>query len=240
MKTRLHIALLLLCCGLFTTNGLRAQNLLNTKWLLVGASAQALSGESVDSLQMALMPGNAIQLQAVVNGTTQDTERGIWNQIDASHYWFVDTTTVPGFINTICPSADTSTVTYSISTDTLTMSNFQSSCGIFAALLTGSQWKQVLPTGTGISTVVKASGLKVYPNPVTDVLNLQLQQAYMCSTTVGLYDFAGRKVYEAVLPAGQTTLQLSNLKGLARGSYALELRPVSGEALIMRRVVLGE
>lgn len=62
--------------------------------------------------------------------------------------------------------------------------------------------------------------LKVYPNPVTDILNIDNEQDI---TIVSVYDLAGRKVMEKKIDA--KTAQL-NLSSLSKGAYIIKVEMV--------------
>ncbi|MFT3680034.1 MAG: T9SS type A sorting domain-containing protein [Ferruginibacter sp.] len=71
--------------------------------------------------------------------------------------------------------------------------------------------------------------VKFYPNPATSVINFELQRSADKSATLQLFNFMGKKVYEAV-PGTQERMIVS-LDGFFRGVYIYQLRDKFGQII---------
>lgn len=67
--------------------------------------------------------------------------------------------------------------------------------------------------------------LQLYPNPVTDLLNLNIRNVMLGQVIVGVYDFAGRLIKSQVYNKQDNTFQTTmNFKDVAAGLYLVEIR----------------
>lgn len=77
---------------------------------------------------------------------------------------------------------------------------------------------------TSLSPDLSASlGLRVFPIPSRERLNLQWESSPRAVTQIDLYDLQGRLVLQRSVPAGRSKLSL-DLKTIAKGQYVLRVR----------------
>ena len=65
------------------------------------------------------------------------------------------------------------------------------------------------------------SSIFVYPNPVTDVLNINLTNSENKATTASLFDNSGRLIYTELLKSGTNVI---NMEKFAKGIYMLRVK----------------
>lgn len=70
--------------------------------------------------------------------------------------------------------------------------------------------------------------IKFYPNPATSVINFDFQKGYDKSYSFLIFNFLGKKVYEANNLAPKTTV---NLNDFYRGIYIFQLRDKNGRVI---------
>lgn len=70
--------------------------------------------------------------------------------------------------------------------------------------------------------------VKLYPNPATSFITLELQKNYQKGLTVVVYNFLGKKMYESQSVAEKTTITLNDF---TRGVYIYHLTDQSGKVL---------
>lgn len=89
------------------------------------------------------------------------------------------------------------------------------------------------PVGTGTSVAEQqlSNVLKAYPNPATDLLQLQLQNN-QTSALVQLYDLSGREVKRLNMSEMQQSVDISDL---AAGMYNLRVEGVAGSLKIIKK-----
>ena len=68
--------------------------------------------------------------------------------------------------------------------------------------------------------------VRLYPNPATSVVNLDLGQALNRGYSIQVFSFLGRKMYEASNISQRLTLNLTDYN---RGVYIYQLRDKSGK-----------
>ena len=66
--------------------------------------------------------------------------------------------------------------------------------------------------------------LSVYPNPVTDQLNLELVLVRSADVSISLYDLAGRILFSNQIESVQQLDTGINLIGISRGMYILKVQ----------------
>jgi hypothetical protein len=76
----------------------------------------------------------------------------------------------------------------------------------------------------GVEETTLESQLNIYPNPVTDVLNVQWNNTNE-TANLSIRDLSGRLVLSERLANGNAALELSNLSS---GNYILELQTEEG------------
>lgn len=109
--------------------------------------------------------------------------------------------------------------------------NRVSDAEVFISGNSGARWGVVFATGKrelGTDThrpVVQATGLKVYPNPVRDQLQIELESPTSEMTSVQLFDPLGKSLYfqREMLGSGLQKLRLP-LGNLSAGTYVLDMR----------------
>ncbi len=70
--------------------------------------------------------------------------------------------------------------------------------------------------------------VKLYPNPATSFITLELQKNYQKGLTVVVYNFLGKKMYESQGVSDKTTITLNDF---TRGVYIYHLTDQSGKVL---------
>lgn len=86
-------------------------------------------------------------------------------------------------------------------------------------------------TGSSVAEQQLSSLLKAYPNPATDLLQLQLQNN-QASALVQLYDLSGREVKRVLMSEMQQSVDISDL---AAGMYSLRMEGAAGSLKIIKK-----
>lgn len=82
------------------------------------------------------------------------------------------------------------------------------------------------------------SFITVYPNPVTDILNVKINSAITEKFMVSITDLAGRKIHEQTLTAGGSEREITiDLKHKAAQLYILTIRNNKNEIIATHKVV---
>jgi hypothetical protein len=104
---------------------------------------------------------------------------------------------------------------------------------IIGTPVSGTVYRFTPASGTGSSVAEQqlSSLLKAFPNPATDLLQLELQNSQP-SALVQLYDLSGREVKRVQLTEMQTTLDISDL---AAGMYSLRMQGAAGSLKIIKK-----
>lgn len=92
---------------------------------------------------------------------------------------------------------------------------------------------RLTPLGGGTSSVNEnsfASKMNAWPNPVTDVLNLELKNEQQA--LIGLYNLQGQKVKQQLLTESRSSLDMSDLPA---GAYLLRMEGQAGSLRIIKR-----
>jgi hypothetical protein len=101
--------------------------------------------------------------------------------------------------------------------------------------------KELISITTGIDEVEKSGfNATVYPNPVSDVMNLVINPGKSRNALVSLLDISGRTVLTRrydLQPEDLSTLQIP-VSGLPSGIYMLKIQ--SGSNVISRKVVVNK
>ncbi|MBX7205355.1 MAG: T9SS type A sorting domain-containing protein [Bacteroidia bacterium] len=79
-----------------------------------------------------------------------------------------------------------------------------------------------------------ANTTKVYPNPVKDVLNIDVN--YDLPKVLNIFDIAGRKVEEVLFDEKNTTVNVSNY---TRGFYFYEIKTSEGEVIKSGKILVN-
>jgi hypothetical protein len=70
--------------------------------------------------------------------------------------------------------------------------------------------------------------LKIYPNPATSYITIDLQNNYQKGMTIAVYSFLGKKMYENQNVTEKTTLTITDFN---RGIYVYHVTDQSGKVL---------
>lgn len=76
--------------------------------------------------------------------------------------------------------------------------------------------------------------LRFYPNPVNDILNIDLRSWVGAPIVVTLFDFQSKKVFEQNF----ITSSKINVRALPKGIYLLEMKRLDGEILLTKSVII--
>jgi hypothetical protein len=100
--------------------------------------------------------------------------------------------------------------------------------GVYAVQVTNSYGcvvtSDMIVVNVGVEEIALEDQLNIYPNPVTDVLNVQWKNTNE-SATLSIRDLSGRLVLSERVANGNAVLDLSNLSS---GNYILELQTEEG------------
>lgn len=80
------------------------------------------------------------------------------------------------------------------------------------------------PTATGTVPPI----IRIFPNPATSFVNLDFVRSVEKGYTLQVYNFLGRKMFEAAANAGRTAINLTDYQ---RGMYVYQLRDRSGKMI---------
>ncbi len=96
--------------------------------------------------------------------------------------------------------------------------------GVYAVQVTNSYGctvtSEIITVNVGVEEIALEDQLNIYPNPVTDVLNVQWNNTTE-SANLSIRDLSGRLVHSERVANGNAVLDLSNLSS---GNYILELQ----------------
>ena len=100
--------------------------------------------------------------------------------------------------------------------------------GVYAVQVTNSYGcvitSDMITVNVGVEEIALEDQLNIYPNPVTDVLNVQWNNTTE-TATLSIHDLSGRLVLSERVANGNAVLDLSNLSS---GNYILELQTEEG------------
>jgi len=100
--------------------------------------------------------------------------------------------------------------------------------GVYAVQVTNSYGcvitSDMITVNVGVEEIALENQLNIYPNPVTDVLNVQWNNTTE-TATLSIHDLSGRLVLSERVANGNAVLDLSNLSS---GNYILELQTEEG------------
>jgi hypothetical protein len=107
--------------------------------------------------------------------------------------------------------------------------------GVYAVQVTNSYGctitSDIITVNVGVEEMALENQLNIYPNPVTDVLNVQWNNTNE-TANLSIRDLSGRLVHSERVANGNAALDLSRL---ASGNYILELQ--TGEGSLRKQVV---
>lgn len=81
--------------------------------------------------------------------------------------------------------------------------------------------------------------ISIFPNPASDILNIQFGFSSDVPLFVILYDINGQELLEKESPPGSTLIQL-NLSKYAHGTYLLKIRNSSGSDYSNYKIIKGQ
>jgi hypothetical protein len=90
--------------------------------------------------------------------------------------------------------------------------------------------------GTGINDIASSNSIKVFPNPVSDVLNIELANSVSVNSEVVLYNLLGSEIKSTQVAAGHKAVTL-NTTGLAAGTYIVKVK--SGADIYTKRILVN-
>lgn len=90
------------------------------------------------------------------------------------------------------------------------------------------------PSSTGI-TPISVEEIKVYPNPASDLIAIQIKNINRTATQIGLFDILGNKVLETTIQAGQS-IGFFDTSKLYSGAYLLRILN-SNDANVKRVII---
>jgi len=120
-----------------------------------------------------------------------------------------------------------------VATETITGSNSLYTQGFHQPLLMVEKIR--LPGGN--STSIK--NIHIYPNPVADILNIELGFTSDAPLFVYLYDIRGRQLVKKEIPTGSNIMQL-NLQGFTHAVYILKIRNFDGSFFSNYKIIKGQ
>ncbi|MEP7218948.1 MAG: T9SS type A sorting domain-containing protein, partial [Bacteroidota bacterium] len=82
-------------------------------------------------------------------------------------------------------------------------------------------WEMNLNAAGADESVTRANGLNIYPNPVSDLINVQIPNLHQ-SGRVTLVDALGRELISRSI-TGATSLETIDVSGLASGIYLIKV-----------------
>ncbi|MGH2563692.1 MAG: T9SS type A sorting domain-containing protein, partial [Ginsengibacter sp.] len=77
----------------------------------------------------------------------------------------------------------------------------------------------------------RAAGISIYPNPVSDMININIGNAKILKTNAGIFDANGRLVQHIFINADQTQI---NAQLLAKGVYVIKFADGSAQSFIKK------
>ena len=81
---------------------------------------------------------------------------------------------------------------------------------------------------SAVDNIFLLSNVKIFPNPVEDILNIDIQDKNLTEAVVQILNMTGQKVYEGVI-AGQLTS--ININSLTKGVYILRIQTIDNRIL---------
>src|SRR6218665_1012492 len=207
---------LLLIFSFVSSTSLFAQMEVGSVWKMTGNAATFLESNNIDSTKMYFLTSNVFQLTYLMNDLP-NTETSTWTDSGTNQ---VTVTYDPDGLafGSNCPLA-TSLVTYSISSDVLTMTNVSGNCSLANTLLTNSTWNKVGETANLNENAI--NGISVYPNPTNSSIYV--------NATVGInmdelkiYDLLGKEVDFVSTPIQANQLEI-NVSTFPKGWYFIDL-----------------
>ena len=78
--------------------------------------------------------------------------------------------------------------------------------------------------------------IAVYPNPFSDIINIELGNVQVLSSEIAVYDIAGRKI-AAKITSDSNVLRIENLSGLTSGMYFLKFQLEEDENYLVKKIV---
>jgi hypothetical protein len=140
------------------------------------------------------------------------------------YQWFKDTVLIPG--------ADA---------DTYTIFNAQESdSGLYYCEITNTDLPDLIIRRANIQLTIDdalslnentSNSVRIYPNPITDWLNIKLPNSQI-NSTISLYDINGRHVYYKEISSSMNAIEISNLQS---GIYFVQIK--TPQEIITKKIV---
>ena len=87
-------------------------------------------------------------------------------------------------------------------------------------------YSQVIWLNSGHNTLIS-----IYPNPVTDIININIGDAKILKTNAGIFDGNGRLMQSVLIHADQ---QQINVQPLAKGVYLIKFADGTAQSFIKK------
>lgn len=213
----------LLVCLLFSSN-LFAQMEVGSVWKVSGNTAVGLEGLGIDSTKIHFLGSGVFQI-SYEQGGNPAAETSTWHDLSANSVMVTYDPNGNAF-GIMCPDDSTSFV-YSISSNTMTLSNIQGSCSSAASILTNSTWQKIGSTGTAGLPDLQLAHLTAYPNPAKTVLKL-VSEDHLSADALKVYDIFGKEEKPSWNQPGPNQLEL-DVTAFSSGWYLV--RTVNGQYL---------
>lgn len=207
-----------LLASLFFSVSLFAQMEAGSVWKVSGNTATGLEGLGLDSTKIHFLASGVFQI-TYEQGGNPATETSTWHDLTMNSVMVTYDPNGSGF-GMMCPDDSTSFV-YSISSNTMTLSNIQGSCSAAASILNNSTWQKVGAPSTAGLNGLKENSRIAYPNPVKAILTIvSCEDIYLDKLTVS--DLLGREEYVARNQLNPKEVQL-DVSTLSAGWYLVQI-----------------
>jgi hypothetical protein len=208
-----------LLASLLFSSGLFAQMEVGSVWKVSGNTAVGLEGLGLDSTKIHFL-GSGVFHITYEQGGNPATETSTWHDLTTNSVMVTYDPNGSGF-GIMCPDDSTSFV-YSISSNTMTLSNIQGSCSAAASILNNSTWQKIGGTSTAGLDHLQFSTLMLYPNPVKTMLTLVSDEGiYMDELKVN--DLLGVEIHVPGSQLNPKEVQL-DVSRLFSGWYLIQTR----------------
>lgn len=216
----MKIALLV---SLFFSSGLFAQMEVGSVWKVSGNTAMGLEGMGLDSTKIHFLDSGVFQI-TYEQGGNPTTETSTWHDLTTNSVMVTYDPNGTGF-GVMCPDDSTSFV-YSISSNTMTLSNIQGSCSVAASILNNSTWQKVGSGSTAGLNQLQSGSLMLYPNPVKTMLTL-ISIEDMDRADLKVNDLLGKEMYVPQNRLNPKEVQL-DVSALSAGWYLIQISSGQG------------
>lgn len=212
MKTALLLSLL-------SSSTLFAQMEVGSVWKVSGNTAAGLEGLGIDSTKIHFLAAGVFQI-SYEQGGNPATETSTWHDLTSNSVMVTYDPNGTTF-GAMCPDDSTSFV-YSISSNTMTLSNIQGSCSSAASILNNSTWQKIGGTSTASLNELQSGSLVAYPNPAKTVLTL-ISACTISGDGLKVTDLLGREKYMNLVQLNSREVEL-DISALSSGWYLVQTK----------------